>query len=191
VYTTIMSDNPISADNQQERLLITYSSSEISSYIAGFSDGEGSFNISFRKRKDYKLPWKISACFNISQKDKSILEMIRNHLGCGTLRSRPDDIWYFEVNDLEELHSNIIPFFLRCPFLSQKKQRDFKIFQKIITLIRSKHHLSKGGVEKILDFRRNMNDGGKRKYSESDILDAYQKNPQRLHAKLALSKGRC
>ena len=38
-------------------------------YLAGFADGEGSFNVSFRPRNDYSLPWKISLCFNISQKD--------------------------------------------------------------------------------------------------------------------------
>ena len=37
----------------------------IGHYLAGFADGEGSFNISFRPRNDYKMPWKISPCFNI------------------------------------------------------------------------------------------------------------------------------
>ncbi len=32
-------------------------------YLAGFADGEGSFNVSFRHRQDYKSPWKISLCF--------------------------------------------------------------------------------------------------------------------------------
>ncbi len=41
-------------------------------YLAGFADGEGSFNITFRPRNDYKLPWKVSACFNISQKDNEM-----------------------------------------------------------------------------------------------------------------------
>lgn len=41
-------------------------------YILGFVDGEGSFNISFIKRRDYRNRIKISASFNISQKEKEI-----------------------------------------------------------------------------------------------------------------------
>ena len=28
-------------------------------YLAGFTDGEGSFNVSFRPREDYRNPWKV------------------------------------------------------------------------------------------------------------------------------------
>ena len=164
-----MSDNPTSdADNQQERF-----SESLCNYLTGFADGEGSFNISFRKRKDYRYPWKISACFNISQKEKPILQLCQRHLGCGTLRSRPDGIWYYEVNNLKDLRNRIIPFFKRFPFLSQKKQRDFLLFRKIVSLIHEREHLKKDGIERILELRRNMNDGGKRKYSEQDILNAF------------------
>ena len=174
------SDNPISADNQQERLCTTRTSTEIGWYIAGFVDGEGSFNISFRKRKDYKLPWKVSACFNISQKEESILRFIQKYLGCGTIRSRPDGIWYYEVNTLEEIRKYIIPFFQRFSFLSQKKQRDFSIFQTIVTCLYSKEHLLEKGVCKILSLRRFMNDGGKRKYGESEILNAFKESSETI-----------
>ena len=49
-------------------------------WIVGFVDGEGNFNCSFRKRKDYSMPWKISLCFNVSQKDKVILTLFKRHL---------------------------------------------------------------------------------------------------------------
>lgn len=180
MYTFCMSDNPISADNQQERLCTTQTSAEIGWYIAGFVDGEGSFNISFRKRKDYKFPWKVSACFNISQKEEKILRFIQSHLGCGTIRSRPDGIWYYETNTLEEIRRFIIPFFQKFPFLSQKKRRDFSLFQTIVTLLSLKEHLSESGVRKILFLRRTMNDGGKRKYGESEILNAYRESSETI-----------
>ena len=73
VQSNTVSDNPTSdADNQQERLLSILSLSELSSYLTGFADGEGSFNISFRKRRDYRLSWKVSACFNISQRENTL-----------------------------------------------------------------------------------------------------------------------
>ena len=144
--------------------------SEIGHYIAGFADGEGSFNVSFRKRKDYKNPWKVSLCFNISQKDFEILKFIQNILQCGTLRGRPDGVWYFEVNLLGELVANVIPFFKRFTFLSEKKKRDFQKFVELADLIKVGAHLSVEGIGKILVIRSDMNGGGKRKYSDHDIL---------------------
>src|SRR3990167_4485915 len=89
---------------------------KIGYYLAGFVDGEGSFNVSFRKRNDYKIPWKISLCFNISQKDKVILALFKQHLKCGTLRGRPDGVWYYEVNNLTAIGNNVIPFFRKFNF---------------------------------------------------------------------------
>ena len=41
-------------------------------YITGLSDGEGSFNTSFRLREDFLLGWKYTPVFNISQKQRDI-----------------------------------------------------------------------------------------------------------------------
>ena len=147
-------------------------------YLAGFADGEGSFNISFRPRSDFKIPWKISACFNISQKDEVILALCKKHFGCGTMRSRPDGIWYYEVNNLNALHENIIPFFERFGFLSAKKKRDFAKFKQIVELLRSGAHLTESGITKILAIRKEMNDGGKRRYSEEEILGTLKKSSE-------------
>lgn len=153
---------------------------EIGFYLAGFADGESSFNVSFRRRQDYKLPWKVSLCFNISQKDKVILALYKHHLGCGTLRSRPDGVWYYEVNNFNAIVGNVIPFFKKYRFLSAKKKRDFAIFCRITDLIKEGKHLHYDGIREILDQRREMNDGGKRKYSEHEILRAFQKSSETI-----------
>ena len=144
---------------------------KIGYYIAGFTDGEGSFNVSFRPRNDYKLPWKISLSFNISQKDRSILELFKNYLQCGTLRNRKDGVVYYEVTNLNDLVEKIIPFFERYDFLSAKKIRDFKKFKQIAKIISSQEHLKEGGIRKILEIRSDMNNGGNRKYKDSIILE--------------------
>jgi len=143
-------------------------------YLAGFADGEGSFNVSFRKRKDYSNPWKISLCFNVSQKDKVILALYKRHLKCGTLRDRKDGVWYFEVNNFEAIVENVIPFFRKFGFLSAKKKRDFSKFRELATLIAKGDHLHQDGIRRILEIRRDMNDGGKRKFTEADILAAFK-----------------
>lgn len=145
--------------------------SDLGNYLAGFTDGEGSFNVSFRKRDDYKIPWKISLCFNISQKDQVILSIFKKHLKCGIIRERKNDgIWYYEVNNFNAIQTNIIPFFNRFGFLSAKKKRDFSKFKQIAKLIENGDHLTIEGIEKILEIRKEMNDGGKRKYSDEEIL---------------------
>ena len=141
-------------------------------YLAGFADGEGSFNVSFRKRNDYSMPWKISLCFNVSQKDKVILTLFKRHLKCGTLRGRGDGVWYYEVNNFTAITENVIPFFERFDFLSAKKKRDFAKFRQIADLISDGKHLHRKGVERILAIRKSMNDGGagRRKYGDAEIL---------------------
>lgn len=148
----------------------------IGHYLAGFTDGEGSFNVSFRKRGDYAMPWKISLCFNVSQRDKVILTLFKRHLKCGTLRSREDGVWYYEVNNFTAIVENVIPFFNRFGFLSAKKKRDFLKFKEIARLIREGRHLSKEGVDAILAIRRDMNDGGakRRKYSDNSINELFE-----------------
>jgi hypothetical protein len=143
---------------------------DIGWYLAGFADGEGSFNLSFRRRKDYQMPWKISLCFNISQKERAILALFKRHLHCGTLRQRRDGVWYYEVNNLRSIRENVIPFFKRFHFLSAKKKRDFSKFKKLAELLAKGRHLEREGIVEILEIRRDMNDGGKRRYSEEEIL---------------------
>src|SRR5437588_5091537 len=103
-------------------------------YLAGFVDGEGSFNVSFRPRTDYVFPWKVSLCFNVSQRDPVVLQILQSQLGCGTMRQRADGVWYFEVNNLVDLIQRVIPFFERFGFLSAKKQRDFLKFVQLASL---------------------------------------------------------
>ena len=152
--------------------------SRIGYYLAGFTDGEGSFNVSFRLRKDYRNPWKISLCFNVSQRDELILKLFQSHIQCGTMRQRRDGVWYYEVNTLTSIIRNVIPFFNRFGFLSAKKKRDFDKFVCIAQLMSDKQHLEFEGVQAILAIREEMNDGGKRKYSADYILKRIQESSE-------------
>jgi len=155
---------------------------EIGHYLAGFTDGEGSFNISFRPRGESPSPWKVSLCFNISQRDPVILTRFKRHLGCGTMRQRRDGVWYYEVNNHTAIVENVIPFFDHFRFLSAKKQRDFKKFKELAALLSQGRHRTREGVEEILRIRSDMNDGGRRRYDDDQILAAFE-NPQRLDAR--------
>lgn len=145
--------------------------SDLGNYLAGFTDGEGSFNVSFRKREDFKIPWKISLSFHISQKDPVILSQFKKHFQCGRMRKRKDDgVWYYEVTNFDAIQKNVIPFFNRFGLLSAKKKRDFSKLKQIAKLMERKDHLTIEGIQEILKIRKEMNDGGKRKYSDEEIL---------------------
>jgi len=161
-------------------------------YLAGFADGEGSFNLSFRMRKDYSMPWKISLCFNVSQRDKVILALFKRHLKCGTLRTREDGVWYYEVNNFIAIRENVIPFFNRFGFLSAKKKRDFAKFKQIAQLIRDENHLNESGIRKILEIRKSMNDGGagRRKYSDAEIMKLVKRSGESSETTRQVSANR-
>ena len=121
------------------------------------------------------MPWKVSLCFNVSHSDKVILALFKRYLGCGTLRGRPDGVWYFEVNNFNAIEEKVIPFFDRFRFLSAKKKRDFSKFRQMAKIIGEGNHLSNEGIQSILDIRKDMNDGGvgRRKYSDEEILECF------------------
>ena len=129
-------------------------------YIAGFVDGEGSFMVVLRKREDYSLQYKVSVCFNVSQKERYILSHIKNHLGCGTIRTRPDGVSYLEVNTFAHIVKYIIPFFQKYPFLSHNKKKQFSLFCQVVRLMQQSEHHTESGLRRIIQLRHGMNRGG-------------------------------
>ncbi len=101
------------AGNQQERLSIEEIPLKLGSFLSGFALGEASFMLVCRRRGDYGRRWKISAAFNVSQKDRAPLELFRDTLGCGSMRRAGNGGWYWEVNDLRDIRDRIVPFFDR------------------------------------------------------------------------------
>ncbi len=144
---------------------------DLGNYIAGFSDGEGSFIVSLRKRPDYRSKWKVSASFNISQKDRVILSKIKSTLKCGTLRERQDGVVYYEVTNITALHDIILPFFQKFRFLSAKKKKEFRIFSQIVDKMYRNEHVTAQGLRTIIQLREHLNEGRgrKRKYTKKDV----------------------
>jgi len=176
-------------DNQQERLKYMMKPNinvkpEIGYYLAGFTDGEGSFNVSLRQRPDHTMGWQVVLSFCVSQKESYILSQFKKHLGCGriTQRSR-DGLFMYQVNNPTALQEKVIPFFRKYNFLSQNKKYNFSVFCQIAKLVWEKEHLNTDGLKRIIELREKLNPGhGRtRKYNQADVL--LKEYPQRLHAK--------
>ena len=141
-------------------------------YLAGFADGEGSFNVSLKRVDDYKLKWKVDPSFNVSQRDISNLLLFKKILKTGTLRTRKDGVVYYEVRNYKMLAERVIPFFEKFGFRSRSKARNFSIFKKIVKKMVTDHaHLTPEGLQEIVDLRERLNEGrGRtRKYEKKDI----------------------
>lgn len=124
-----------------------------------------------RPRGDYGRKWKISAAFNVSQKDRAPLELFRDTLECGTLRKAGNGGWYWEVNRLLDIRHRIVPFFERFPLVGTKA-RDFELFREAVALL-AQRSLSDHDYVTVLSLREQMNGGGKRRYSTERILRDY------------------
>ena len=127
-------------------------------YIVGFSDGEASFNTSFRIRDDYLLGWKITPVFNISQKQRDILAVIKRYLNCGTIRYRNDDCWVYQVENRTALTQIIIPFFEKYP-LQSSKLANYQDFHSVALMMKEKKHLTTEGLTEIINIKSGMNRG--------------------------------
>src|SRR5437763_12923086 len=113
----VSSENPSGADNQQER---PSSSSwldaippDLGHYVAGFVDGEGSFNVPIRRSGDRGLPWRVSLSFNVSQVGAEAPLFLRETFGVGTVRGRGDGVFYCEVARPTELDARVFPYIER------------------------------------------------------------------------------
>ena len=165
--------------------LLKFIKPEIGYYIAGFVDGEGSFNVSLRKRPDHKMGWQVVPTFNVSQRDFTILVLMKKNLGCGRFVTRKDGVHYYVVQNPTAIRERVIPFFTRFKFLSSKMKRNFMLFKQITELMNGKGHLNSDGLMKIIQMRESLNEGRgrKRKYSINHYKDFLSENPQRLNAK--------
>lgn len=171
-------DNSKNRDNQQERIQKMSNNplknipDHIGWYLSGFSDGEGSFNISLRKKSDYKSGWQAVLSFNVSQRDRTILALIKRYLGCGIIKKRQDGLHSYDVTNPNAICQTVIPFFKKYRFMSPIKKYNFRLFCEAAEIMSKGEHLEPEGLRKILEIRENLNPGrGRtRKYSIQDVL---------------------
>ena len=146
---------------------------ELGFFIAGFVEGEGSFNVSLRRKADYKVSWQVVMSFNVSQKDPTILKIIQKRLSCGIIKVRKrDGLFSYDATNPADIIHKVIPFFERYPVLSVSKVKNFSIFCQIARLMEKGAHRNPDGLRKILKLRETINEGKgrKRKYSITDVF---------------------
>ena len=150
---------------------------ELGFFLAGFVEGEGSFNVSLRRKADYKVSWQVIMSFNVSQKDPTLLYLLKKQLGCGIIKVRKiDNLYSFDTTNPKDIIQKVIPYFQKYPVQSISKQRNFSIFCAIAQLMEKGEHRNLIGLRKILELREIINEGkGRtRKYSITDVFSTQE-----------------
>ncbi len=151
------SENPLGADNQQERL---------DAYIAGYVDGEGSFHVAVQRNSCTRPKWQLVPEFHVSQNEerRQVLDLIARRFDCGRIRQNhrgsSDTCLVLVVRDRNDLLTKVIPFFEAQPLVSNK-QADFVTFAQIVRAMSRGEHLSKDGFDALRLKALQMNGGGR------------------------------
>ena len=172
-YTLRMSNNVLSAGNQQER------SRAIPNpwYIVGFVEGEGTFHIAFYQDPNMKQSVKVIPEFHVSQSYLRLgtLRDIQQYFGCGYLKenhpkSARDTTYVYVVRNRHDLEQRIIPFFERYPLRSTKR-RSFQLFARVVEMMVNGQHRTSSGLRQVIDLAYRMNVHGKyRQRRKNDVL---------------------
>jgi LAGLIDADG endonuclease len=163
LFNGVRSENPWSADNQQERLITI-------GWIIGFVDGEGCFSVCPVRqqdrlgRKGYKTGVQVQHEFVVTQGARSIgcLQELKQFFGVGQVipNHRTDnhrDVMYrYVVRKRSDLLETVIPFFRLHP-LRTSKRSDFECFAKCVVAMGEGLHLAPGGLADILEHIQTMN----------------------------------
>ena len=151
-----MSNNSSSGENQQERL--------DASWLVGFTDGEGTFSVSFIKNESMRFGYQIFTEFVITQGEKSldVLAKIQKYFEVGHIYvnhrydNHREDIYRYCIRSRKDLLSVICPFFDKRPLLTSKRN-DFIIFKEVVERVEKGEHLTAEGFEKIRTLASEMN----------------------------------
>jgi hypothetical protein len=166
------SDNPVGAENQQERLLRT-------GWVIGFVDGEGCFSVGFVRqgdregRRGYTTGYQVAHEFAVTQGAQSVrcLHELEAFFGVGSVipnrryDNHRENLYRYAVRKRSDLLETVIPFFMQNPMRSSK-QENFEKFAYCVALIDAGLHLTAHGLIEIAQVAETMN----RRKPRSDLI---------------------
>lgn len=147
-------------------------------YVSGLIEGEGCFCITISKHKTKILGVDPRLMFEVEMiiDDKPLLEKLQQTLKCGNIYIlnykrygwRPHV--KFAVKSQKDIFEKIIPFFRKNPLIGKKK-KDFEYFCQAAEIFKEKKHLSKGGIDKLIQIQSKMNLRRKLKRSSARVRE--------------------
>ena len=135
-------------------------------FLVGLIEGDGSFHISFKAKRDLDFG------FHITQHISSLplLKKVQQLLGCGTLQNKSKTVVRYQIDTLNAIQQNLLPFMSKHQLHSVKSEH-FSIFEQVINLVNLKEHQTNKGSLKIVNLAYNMNlEGKRRKLTKEEYL---------------------
>jgi hypothetical protein len=139
-------------------------------WLVGFTEGEGCFFVSISKTST-ELGYNVRIRFILTQhlRDEQLLKSLVSYLGCGSFRKEKPklntQVAYFSVTRFEDNYEKIRGFFSKYPLLGVKAQ-DFNDWCKVSEIIKNKAHLTKEGLDEIIQIKERMNKGRNNVYDD-------------------------
>ena len=129
-------------------------------WITGFVDGEGCFHVGISKHGEMTTGFQVLPEFTVVQhkRDVQLLYRLKDYFGCGVVRINHGDRMAYRVRDQKQLQKHIVPFFIRYPLRSVKKE-DFHKFREVLQLMDAGDHLTEVGIANIRSIASQMNRG--------------------------------
>lgn len=128
-------------------------------WVAGFTEGDGCFNVSVRKSNSTKSGVQVILRYKVTQhiRDSALVNNFIDFFGCGNFTVRSNKIACdFVVSNLSDICKIIIPFFDKYPLFGVKA-KNYADFKKAAEIMRVKGHLTDSGLEEILKIKARMN----------------------------------
>ena len=100
---------------------------------------------------------KIRFEIGLHQKDKALLEQIKNLFSVGNIYKYGSQLFDYRVQSTKDL-VQVISHFDKYGLITQKRA-DYELFKQAFTLILNKEHLTSAGLAKIVAIKASMNKG--------------------------------
>ena len=119
------------------------------SWLAGFTDAEGCFNVSIIKNTRYRLGYVIKLRFILDQKNQAVLDTVQALFKFGIVTKRNDAVKVFRytVHGFTNM-TTVRDYFANYPLLT-KKSESLVQWSNIHDIILSKRHLTLEGLNEV------------------------------------------
>ena len=143
----------------------TFNSIPDPNWVAGFSSGDGSFNIKISNTASTKIGTRVPLRFAIGLNIREE-ELIKSLVSYFNLNNKEGKMSYvycrsnsvsIQIISLTDIRDTVIPFFVKYPIQGQKAM-DFSDFCKVVNMISNKEHLTLEGFNRILEIKASMNE---------------------------------
>lgn len=127
-----------------------------SNWLAGFTDADGSFQVKILNREARKLGFEIRLNYQLDQKNRLILDQIKEVFGGSIGHRKSQDTFYYASVSFGSA-VKFVNYFDQFNLLSSKHLNYLK-WRNVYSLVQRKEHLTKNGIKKIIRIKSHMND---------------------------------